>query len=158
MTSSAPRLRSVVVPAAMATAASVVALALVARLERKAALRPLNATSHWLHGEAAAAVGNLYGAHTGVGLATHAAATLFWTVPFAWWVRGRRTDGARPMVAAAVAVSAIAALIDYRATPKRFTPGWEFVLENRSMAGDAAGGAIAARTDRSGTGRRGNDA
>jgi hypothetical protein len=31
-------------------------------------------------------------------------------------------------------MSAIAAAIDYGATPKRLTPGWELVLSKRSMA------------------------
>ena len=31
-------------------------------------------------------------------------------------------------------MAAIAAIVDYGATPKRFTPGWEFVLSKRSMA------------------------
>ena len=31
-------------------------------------------------------------------------------------------------------MAAIAAIIDYGATPKRFTPGWEFVLSKQSMA------------------------
>ena len=33
----------------------------------------------------------------------------------------------------ALAMSAIAAAVDYGATPKRFTPGWEFVLSKRTM-------------------------
>ena len=30
-------------------------------------------------------------------------------------------------------MSGFAAIVDYGATPKRFTPGWEFVLTKRSM-------------------------
>ena len=39
-----------------------------------------------------------------------------------------------PLLRDAAAVSAFAALVDYTVTPKRFTPGWEFVLSKRSMA------------------------
>ena len=52
-------------------------------------------------------------------------------------------------------VSAIAAAVDYGATPKRFTPGWELVLSKRAMAAAylamAAGlavGALVARRPR----------
>ena len=31
-------------------------------------------------------------------------------------------------------MAGVAALVDYRATPKRFTPGWEFVLTPGAMA------------------------
>ena len=34
----------------------------------------------------------------------------------------------------ALVVSAVAAAVDYGATPKRFTPGWEYVLSKRAMA------------------------
>jgi len=39
-----------------------------------------------------------------------------------------------PVLRDAVAVSTFAAVVDYTVTPKRFTPGWEFVLSHRSMA------------------------
>jgi hypothetical protein len=39
-------------------------------------------------------------------------------------------------------MSAIAAAVDYIATPKRFTPGWEFVLSKRSMAATYAAMAL----------------
>ena len=36
---------------------------------------------------------------------------------------------------ARISLSALgAAAVDYLATPKRFTPGWEFVLSKRAMA------------------------
>ena len=31
-------------------------------------------------------------------------------------------------------MSVVAAAVDYVATPKRFTPGWEYVLSKRAMA------------------------
>ena len=109
------------------TVASVLALALLARAEGHAAVQPLNATSHWLHGRRAAGVTRADLAHTGVGLATHAAATLFWAALWVAWP-GRRRPGA-------LAISALAAAVDYTITPRRFTPGWEFVLSRSAMAG-----------------------
>ncbi|MGI4798916.1 MAG: hypothetical protein ACRYG8_33725 [Janthinobacterium lividum] len=34
----------------------------------------------------------------------------------------------------ALVMSAVAAAVDYGATPKRFTPGWEFVLSKKGTA------------------------
>ena len=59
---------------------------------------------------------------------------MFWAVLFEHWVGVRRPAAALPLVRDALAMSAIAAAVDYGVTPKRFTPGWEFVLSKRSMA------------------------
>ena len=131
--------------------ASTLALGLLAKLEGKGALQPINATSHWLHGEAAARFKDADIAHTGVGLATHQAATFFWAGLFNVWLSARRPQRPMSLFTQALAVSAIAAAVDYGATPKRFTPGWEFVLSKRSMAaayaamafGMAVGGLLA---------------
>ena len=128
-----PRASDILAGTAAATAASASALSLLARWEGRGALQPLNATSHWLHGEAAAGDARARWRTTGVGLATHAAATAFWAAIYEVWLsRGSRRW--REVVGKAAAVAGIAALVDYRATPKRFTPGWEFVLTPRAMA------------------------
>ncbi len=127
-------LRFALVSGAIASATSTAALALLARAEGKGAFQPVNATSHWKNGEQAAAFKQADLAHTAVGYATHHAATVFWAVLFERWVGVRRPAAALPLVLDALAVSAFAAAVDYGATPKRFTPGWEFVLSKRSMA------------------------
>ena len=119
-------MRPVLLPAAAGTVASVAALALLARAEGAGAVQPLNATSHWLHGPGAAAITRTDGRHTVVGFATHAAATLFWAAVWAAWP-GRRRPGALGM-------AALAAVVDYTVTPRRFTPGWELVLSRPAMA------------------------
>lgn len=118
----------------VASVTSSIALGLLARMEGKGALQPVNATSHWLNGEQAAGVRKADLAHTGVGYVTHHSATLFWAVFFEWWINRRRPVATIPMLQYAVAMSAVAALVDYQATPRRFTPGWEFVLSKRAMA------------------------
>ena len=60
---------------------------------------------------------------------------MFWSVLFERWNEAGRPDAALPILGRALAMSAIAAAVDYKATPKRFTPGWELVLTKRSMAG-----------------------
>ncbi len=130
---------------ASGTAASVVstvALGVLARAEGKGALQPVNATSHWLNGDKAGSFKRADAAHTVVGYATHQAATVFWAVLFERWNGPARPLAVLPTLGRALAVSVIAAAVDYGATPRRFTPGWEFVLSKRSMAG--AYGAMAA--------------
>ena len=149
-------LRFALTSGSVASATSTAALALLARAEGKGALQPVNSTSHWRNGKQAASFRKADLAHTAVGYATHHAATVFWAVLFEWWIGTRRPVAALPLMRDALAVSAFAAVVDYGATPKRFTPGWEFVLSKRSMAvayaamalGLAAGASINRRTPR----------
>ncbi len=118
----------------IATLLSSAALALLARAEGKAALQPVNATSHWLTGPGAARQRTASASRTGVGLATHAAATLFWAVLFEACIARRRPLATGTLLRDAASMAAFAALVDYTITPKRFTPGWEFVLSKPAMA------------------------
>jgi hypothetical protein len=118
------------------TAASVVstaALALLAQREGKSAFQPTNATSHWLHGDRAASCREPDAAHTLIGYATHHASALFWAVPFEAWLAARPPRPAAALLRDACVMSAIAAVIDYGAMPKRLTPGWELVLSKGSI-------------------------
>lgn len=144
-------LRRAFVSGTLASATSSTALAVVARLEGKGALQPVNATSHWLNRQQAASVERADLVHTGVGFATHTAATLFWAILFERWIMRRRPLAVPPALQDAMVMSIVAAAADYIATPKRFTPGWEFVLSRRSMAAvyaamalGLAGGAVLA--------------
>ena len=125
--------RRVALETVSATAASAAALAVLARLEGRGALQPLNATSHWLNGEAVARDRAPGWRTTGVGLATHLAATGFWAAIYEGWLRRGRPAPA-DVWGKALAMGGISALVDYRATPRRFTPGWEFVLTPAAMA------------------------
>jgi hypothetical protein len=147
-------LRRACVSGTLASATSSIALAVVARIEGKGALQPVNATSHWLNGERAASVEQADLVHTGVGFMTHTAATLFWAVLFERWIMRRRSPAILPTLQDAMVMSIVAAAADYIATPKRFTPGWEFVLSKRAMAAvyaamalGLAGGAVLARPE-----------
>lgn len=134
MTDWARILRSAFVSGSCASFGSAAALAVAARAEGKAAVRPINATSHWLNGDAAGSHEGLDGAHTAVGFLTNHAASIFWAVAFEAWRAGRRPAGPLPMLRDALVMSAVAAAVDYGATPKRFTPGWKFVLSKKCMA------------------------
>jgi len=141
MTGWARTLDFAVASGTVASVVSTVSLGLLARAEGKGALQPVNATSHWLNGDQAGSFTGADIAHTMVGYATHHAATVFWAVLFERWIGSRRPLAPLPMLQHALATSVIAAAVDYGATPRRFTPGWEFVLTKRSMA--AAYGAMA---------------
>jgi hypothetical protein len=106
---------------------------LLARAEGKSAVQPTNATSHWLHGDRAASYREPDAAHTLIGYTTHHASAVFWAVPFEAWLAARPPRTTAGLLLDACAMSAIAAAIDYGATPKRLTPGWELVLSKRSM-------------------------
>lgn len=113
--------------------ASAAALALLAKAEGKGAARPINATSHWLHGDKAAECDELDASHTWIGFATHYASAVFWALPFEFWRAKRRPRSTGALVRGACMTSAIAAAVDYGMTPKRLTPGWELVLSKRSL-------------------------
>ncbi len=126
---------SALVSGTIASLASSVALALLAKAEGKAAPRPINATSHWLHGEGAAKVRGVDAEHTATGYLTHHGACVMWASIMESMLAGRKNVSPSQIALTAAGVSALAAAVDYGITPKRFTPGWEDVLTKKSMAG-----------------------
>ena len=127
-------LRSAIASGTVATGTSAVALAFLALAAGKGAAQPLNATSHWLYGDDAAKFPHADADHTGVGFATHHAATIFWALFFEGWLARRPVRTAAGASGRAAAVAVLAAAVDYTITPRRFTPGWELVLSKRAMA------------------------
>jgi len=127
----------------LASLAMTAALSALARQERRGALQPINATSHWLHGERAGAVAQADAAHTAVGYATHHASAWFWALLFERWLLARPPRTALALVKNAAAMSAVAAVVDYGLVPKRLTPGWEIVLSKRAIAATYAVMAVA---------------
>lgn len=115
---------------------SAATLAVLGRQHGKGAAQPINATSHWLHGNSAASQRRPDLRHTVVGFATHHASAVFWALLFEA-LRGPRRAGAsrsRSTVRAAAATAAIASAVDYGLMPRRWTPGWELVLPASAVA------------------------
>ncbi|GBQ12060.1 hypothetical protein [Swaminathania salitolerans] len=121
------------------------ALLLLAKRRTGHAAPGVNCTAHWLDGDDAARIGHFDLRHSGVGIATNCAAILFWGV-FYQIAAGKPDTGERSRAVSAdawrrhrrfllatLALGPVAALIDYRATPRRFTPGWELVFSRREM-------------------------
>ena len=135
--SAAPRrglAAATLVAGSVASLTSVVGLAVAAEAEGRAPLRPINATSHWLNGDFAGLYGGADLRRTAVGLATNHAACLFWALPFMAWQRRRPAATPAALLRDALGMAVLAAAVDYGATPRRFTPGWELVLSKRGMA------------------------
>ena len=135
-------LGNAVISGTFASVVSGAVLATLAKAEGKDAVQPLNATSHWLQGELSGQVTEVDAAHTGLGVATHHGACMFWATVFETFRDASPTDSVGGIVRDAVAVSAIAAAVDYGLVPKKLTPGWEEVLPARSIAGGFAGLAL----------------
>jgi hypothetical protein len=105
----------------LASLAMTAALSALARQEHRGALQPINATSHWLHGERAGAVAQADAAHTAVGYATHHASAWFWALLFERWLLAHPPRTALALIKDAAAMSAVAAVVDYALVPKRLT-------------------------------------
>jgi hypothetical protein len=125
---------SAVVTGTVAALVSVGALAALAKSEGKGALQPLNATSHWVQGDAAAKVEQPTARHTLVGFVTHHLASVLWAGFFEAWLARNPPRSMWDLLRDAFAMSGIAAVVDYGATPHRFTPGWELALSKKSLA------------------------
>jgi hypothetical protein len=128
-----PILQAALVSGTVASIVSSATLALLARTEKKSALQPVNATSHWLRGAEAANRTTADSAHTLVGYATHHASAVFWALPFHAWLAGRPKRSSSMLLRDAAVMSGIAAVVDYGVVPKRLTPGWELVLSKPSL-------------------------
>ena len=68
-----------IVTSGVASAATAAALMLLGRYEKRGALTPLNASSHWVYGDRAAQR-HADLARTGLGIATHHLAVMFWSL------------------------------------------------------------------------------
>ena len=135
-------LRNSLVSGSVASAVNAVVLGALGKAEGVSPVQPINATSHWLLGEDAGKVRDIDFKHTATGLGTHHAACVFWAMLFEIFRSAAPNAGPGRIARDAVAVSVIAAAIDYGLMPKRLAPGWEEPLPIRSVAGGFAGLAL----------------
>lgn len=131
----------------LSSSLSAAVLAWRGRTDTGSAAAPVNAISHWLWPRKALRQDGVSARYTLTGIAVHYVAAALWSGLYEA-VRGRRR-AATPAraVADAVAVSAVAAVVDLACVPDRLTPGFEKRLSPRSLvlvyAGFAAGLALA---------------
>jgi hypothetical protein len=121
---------------AVATAATTAAVALCGELEDGRAIAPINAVSHILWGDEAARDSRVSTKYTVTGLVLNGAAVTSWAIvrELLFCRRQHRTTLANALAEGA-AVSGLAYVTDYYLVPKRFTPGFEKRLSNKSLAG-----------------------
>lgn len=109
----------------MGTILSGVVLGTASALAGQPVWMPLNATSHGLHGAAAAEFTGMDFRHTGLGLVIHVASSFFWAAVAVVLLRWM---GGRLVWLAGLGTALVAGAVDYGLMPARLTPGWELVL------------------------------
>lgn len=117
----------------IASLATTIALAVLARAEGRRVLQPTNATSHVLHGDSAGRVRHADVPHTVFGYVVHHASAVFWAAIYQVW-RARRGAPSTSPLGDAMVLSALAAFVDYVVVPRRLSPGWELVLPKSAIA------------------------
>lgn len=127
-------LRHSVLPGALASLASTVALAACGKRETGSMFAGVNAVSHWLWGDRAMHADRPSLRHTLVGYLIHHAASMFWAALFekACCKTLDRKEAAGTATVAAAA-SAVACFTDYQLTPHRLRPGFEERLSRPSL-------------------------
>jgi hypothetical protein len=133
---SAPRLiNDSIATGALATAATTAAASVCGIIEEGEPIAPLNAISHILYGDEAAAHDEPSAKYTMPGFLLNTAAITGWAAVHELMFSGRRRPQTlRSALAAGAATSALAYITDYYIVPNRFTPGFEKRLSSSSVA------------------------
>jgi hypothetical protein len=123
------------VAGAFASVASSIALAICGRYEAGSSVATTNATSHWVWDREALLRKSPSLRHTLLGYAIHHGSATFWAVLYAWLHANRRpVQSASAALGSAGVAAAVACAVDYLATPRRLTPGFEHHLSKGAMA------------------------
>ncbi|MGQ3054756.1 MAG: hypothetical protein ACT6S0_23460 [Roseateles sp.] len=120
----------------LSSSLSAAVLAWRGRTDTGSAAAPLNAVSHWLWPRKALRQDGVSARYTLTGTGVHYAAALLWSGLYESLRRRREHRGTATRttaVADAVAVSAVAAVVDLACVPDRLTPGFEKRISNRSL-------------------------
>jgi hypothetical protein len=141
--------RRALVSGSVASLLSTATLAVCGQLENGAAAGPINGPSQWLWGRSAARKRGPSARHTVVGHVIHHVCSCGWALLHERWVSRGPPTTSRERLEKAVAVAALACVVDYRVAPKRFQPGFERQLSKPALlavyAAFAVGLAIATR-------------
>jgi|1185.fasta_scaffold1099279_1 hypothetical protein len=133
-----------IVTSGVASAATAAALMLLGRYEKRGALAPLNASSHWVYGDRAAQR-HADLARTGLGIATHHLAAMFWSVVMEAAL-GRKARTLPELALGGALTASFAAAFDYLVVPRRLSPGWELALTRKAITGAFAAMALGLAT------------
>lgn len=117
-----------------ASSATAVVVALCGQAENGNAVAPINAISHILWDEAALSQDEISLEFTGAALALNASANFSWAFLFElFFGQARDENRVTTALAGAIAVAALAYVVDYHIVPPRLTPGFEHRLPRRSL-------------------------
>jgi hypothetical protein len=150
-------MRTGLIAGAFASVTSSIALAVCGRHEAGSSVAPTNAISHWVWDRKALFRKSPSLRYTVLGYAIHHASATFWAVLYAWLHANRRPAQSVPAALSSAGIAAATACaVDYLATPRRLTPGFEHHLSKASLAavyasfavGLALGCAVANRAPR----------
>ncbi len=127
-------LKRSVVPGALASLASTLALAARGKREAGSMFSGVNAVSHWIWGEPATRADRPSLKHTLVGYLIHHGCSMFWAVLFEkTCCRTLDKKELSGTTAVAAAATAVACVTDYQLTPRRLRPGFEERLSRPSL-------------------------
>ena len=136
-------LASAIVAGSTGSLASTALIALCSRSETGHAAAGSNATSQWVFGERAALKNRASLPHTATGYAIHHLMSIFWALQFERFGRRDRAERLRVALEDAALTAIVAAFVDFRLMPSRFTPGFEKRLSRKALllvySGYAAG-------------------
>lgn len=118
----------------IASLLSALMLAACGRVERGSAAAPNSAPSQWIRGEHAAYERRPALRHTALGYCVHHSMSVFWAaIHEACFDRRRGSRSVPRDLRDGVLTAALACLVDYTVTPRRFRPGFEKHLGKRSL-------------------------
>jgi hypothetical protein len=128
-------LEEAAVSGSLASLCSAAALALAGRRETPSAAAPMNATSQWIWGQRESLQADQPDRrHTVTGYAVHHFAATFWATLHARALADReQAEQPLPALAAAAATAVVAAVVDFKLTPERFTPGFQHRVSTRAL-------------------------
>ena len=136
--------REAAVSGSLAALLSGVVLTIAGRRETPSAAAPINATSQWVWGQREALDADTPDRrHTLTGYVVHHLAATFWAVLHARALGDRPTASEPgPALAAAATTAAVAAVVDLKFTPERFTPGFQHRVSAPALAAAYAAFAV----------------
>ncbi|MCM5678785.1 hypothetical protein M8A51_04470 [Schlegelella sp. S2-27] len=117
----------------VASLVSTLVLAWRGHLDNRGGVGALNAPSHWVWGDEALRQDRGSLRYTGTGLLVHHLASVFWALLYERLCPGERPRATVRLACHAAAVASVAACVDLRVAPARFTPGFEHRLSSRSL-------------------------
>ena len=106
------------------------------RAETGSAAAPINAPSQWLHGREALRRDDVSWRHTALGALVHGASSMLWAGLYGALRERRERRGGTSTAAAladAAAVTALAAVVDFKVVPDRLSPGFQHRLSRPAV-------------------------